>query len=557
MIAIFADPSCNAFGRGKLRACATKDTILRLLVENLDFKLRSSMNAATIFNFLLSIKVIIELDATYSAPLSPTSPLERKRLFMVPSALKGRPAFWREVLPQPVMCLRGLRFHSSRKIVTVGLFLRVMSSMVQNPDRMWGCAFVIEVSLSPSSSAGEVSQDFSGQISAPQSVWVFVRLYETRNVIDAIILGDTIANINTPQASAAVIDVMERLQCDASTPLTLCPFCIASDVYVRCGAAHLFALADNHASAATSGVHMSASTASPTQKQDNSSLSTVSSGLLQCSRFHTVSIANARFGLVLDSLGRNEMPPLYPVAWVTREQELAAATSTTEPALPLASSPSLALPLSMPSSSRVRDRLPWQQVTSSGFALRPDGSGRALSVSFFVSTLQLAVDDIVPHESLQGLNAAIAAAAADVSAARVYEATVQARGSMKCVNLKLNYNIGDAIGDKKISHIYACSRANTVQVETPSSPSLPTKSPASTSSSEFTLEHPHTFSEGDSAMLCVSCPPALAANFSPEPFHHAAAESFLPSSSLALLGNQGLRRRPLPGYCLQSFSCHR
>jgi hypothetical protein len=501
MIAIFADPSCNAFGRGKLRACASKDTILRLLVENLDSKLRNKSNAITIFNFLLSIKVIIELDTTYSASPDPSS-LERERLFMVPSALKGRPSFWQEVLPRPVMCLRGLRYHSIRKIVTVGLFLRVMSSMVHNPDRMWGCAFVIEVALSSSSSAGEVSEEPDGRIAASQSICIFVRLYETRNFVDVVILGDTIAAINAPEASAAITDVIEKLQCDAAAPLTLCPFCVASDVFVRCGAAHLF-VADNvaFADASASGVHMSAATAPLNESQDKCSQLASSVGLLHCSRFHTVSVANARFGLVLDGLGRNDMPPLYPAACVSRPQQPAAA-SASEPALPHASPHSRSLGTS--SSSRVRDRLPWQQVTSAGFALRPDGSGRALSMSFFVSTHQLAADDVVSSDCVRGLNAAIDAVVADVNTVDVFEATVMGTGGKKSVSLKLIYGIGDKIGGKRIANIYACSRTNTVQVGTPLTPSSPAKSTVSSSPSEFTLQHPHTFSEGDLAMLCVS-----------------------------------------------------
>jgi hypothetical protein len=502
MIAIFADPSCDAFGHGKLRACASKDTILRLLVENLEFKLRSTTNAATIFNFLLSIKVIIELDAIYFAPSSPSS---LERMFMVPSALKGRPSFWREVLPRPVMCLRGLRFRSTRKIVTVGLFLRVMSSMVHNPDRMWGCAFVIEIVMPFSSSAGYASEEVHGSVAMPQSIWIFVRLFETRNFVDVVILGETIAAINAPEASAASIDIIERLQCDTSAPLTLCPYCCASDVYVRCGAAHLFC-PDNDASKAASSARNAVPASSLSQEQNDSTLASASVGLLHCSRFHSVSVATVRFGLFLGDLGRNEMPPLYPIACVTPAQELAEAASSSKSESLLASSVETAdSSLPGPSLSRVRDRLPWQQVTSAGFALMPDGNGRVLSLSFFVSTLQLAVDDIMPHHFLEGLNSAIdAVAAVPADADPVYEASIMGSGGMQRVSLKLVYRIGDLLGGKQIADIYACARANTVLAEASSTSSSPTSS----SSSQFILEHPHTFSEGDPVMLCVRVPHA-------------------------------------------------
>ena len=187
----------------------------------------------------------------------------------------------------------------------------------------------------------------------------------------------------------------------------------------------------------------------------------------------------------------------------------------------------------------MRDRLPWQQVTSAGFAVMPDLSGRALCQSFFVSTLQLSANDVVSCNSMKGLHSAIDAAAADASdsdhvhetnvlrsshaAAAVTpgDSTLDAKAACEeLVHLKLNYRVGDMIGKKTIAQIYACSRANTVLVKAATALSS-TKSPSSSSTSAsssttpttFFLAHSHSFSEGDAVMLCVSpfsfllCPP--------------------------------------------------
>jgi hypothetical protein len=525
IIAIFADPACIAFESGKLRACATKKSILRLLMENLPSNFRSNECASTIFNFLLSISVVIEIDFSHIAMNSSAESSRHEHLFMVPSALKGRPSFWREVLPQSVMCLRGLRFRSTQKIVTVGRFLRVMSTMVHIPDRMWGCAFVIEVALPP------VPANSEGKLPSASltSVWIFIRLHETRNLVDAVVLGPNIAAINAPEASAAVTDIMHKLRCDSSSRSNLCPFCCASDVYVRCGAAHQFVAAGNTFKASESSGFESSATI-PADVQDSAAPS-VLAGTLHCSRFHSLSADNVRFGLPLDSLGGNEMPPLYPSASVLRTDKLRTtasihdASSAAQPETASAStfatetSASSVTISSSPSSSRARDRLPWQQVTSAGFVVMPDGSGRVLYHSFFVSTLQLEVNDILSGDSMQGLLAACDGG----NSAPFYEATISRSRSAalfssratasgastlnesqpltETLPLKLIYRVGDNIGDRKIVEIYACSRASTVLVDYPTqpSPSLKSLSP----SSAFTLDSPHSFSEGDSVMLCV------------------------------------------------------
>jgi hypothetical protein len=508
IIAIFADPACIVFESGQLRACATKTSILRLLMENLPSNFRSKECALTIFNFLLSISVVIEIDFSHIAMNASAESSHQEHLFMVPSALKGRPSFWREVLPQSVMCLRGVRFRSTQKIVTVGRFLRVMSTMVHIPNRMWGCAFVIEVALPPAPA------DLEGKLSGASltSVWIFVRLHETRNLVDAVVLGQNIAAINAPEASAAVIDIMHKLRCDSSSRSNLCPFCCASDVYVRCGAAHEF-------------VHA----------QDSAAPS-VLAGTLHCSRFHSMSADNVRFGLPLDSLGGNEMPPLYPSASVLRSDKLRTTASihdaspAAQPTTALAStfateaSASSVTLSSSPSSSRARDRLPWQQVTSAGFVVMPDGSGRVLYHSFFVSTLQLEVNDILSVDSMQGLLAAYDGG----NSAPFYEATIlrnrtsapplratasgasalnESQPLTEILPLKLIYRVGDNIGHRKIIEIYACSRASTVLADYPTQPSPSLKSLSS--SSAFTLDSPHSFSEGDMVMLCVRDHPFL------------------------------------------------
>ncbi len=548
IIAIFADPSCSEFDRTALRACASQDAILRLLRENLPEKYRGSHHMSSIFNFLVHIRIIIQIELADTMTVLPSASLLQRKLFMVPSTLKGRPSFWREVLPRPVMCLRGLRFSSMQKIVTVGQFLRVMSSRVHNPDRMWGCAFVIEVTPESSSAADFASDQFKREV--PQSTWIFVRLYETRDFVDAVVLGSSISDINSPKTSEVVNKLMKHMDCDVSSPLMLCPFCCASDVYVRCGAAHKF-FPEKHKKQHPLGdadlrFDQHASATSPVATQDSSPAGVA---VLNCSRFHSVSFRNIHFGLMLDGLGRNEMPPLYPEAWVSRMHRRAASlidvddsdsialprrsksspAAAAEPA-PSTNTESKSSASSSSSPSRVRDRLPWQQVTSAGFAVMPDFSGRALCQSFFVSTLQLSVNDVVSRHSMKGLHSAIDAAAADASISdHVHEAKVLRSGhaagaatpgdstldaKVACdelMQLKLIYRVGDMIGKKTISRIYACSRANTVVVNAtpvlPSAKSLlssSTSASSSATSTTFFLEHSHSFSEGDAVMLCVS-----------------------------------------------------
>lgn len=552
IIAIFADPSCSAFDRTALRACAAHDVILRLLRENLPEKYRGRHHMSSIFNFLLHIRIIIRIELADTLTVVPSASLLQRNLFMVPSTLKGRPSFWREVLPRPAMCLRGLRFSSMQKIVTVGQFLQVMSSRVHNPDRMWGCAFVVEVTSESSSAADLTSDQFKRE--APQSTWIFVRLYETREFVDAVVLGSSISDINSPKISEVVNKLMKNLDCDVSSPLMLCPFCCASDVYVRCGAAHKFfpEKHKNHHPWGDAEVRFDEHASSPPVTTQVASCTSVA--VLNCSRFHSVSFKNIRFGLMLDGLGRNEMPPLYPEAWVSRMQRRAASVIDVDDsdsiALPRRSKPSPASATesapstnteskssssSVSSQSRVRDRLPWQQVTSAGFAVMPDLSGRALCQSFFVSTLQLSANDVVSCNSMKGLHSAIDAAAADASdsdhvhetkvlrsshaaaAATSGDSTLDAKAACEeLVHLKLNYRVGDMIGKKTIAQIYACSRANTVLVKATtalSSTKSPTSASSSTTPTTFFLAHSHSFSEGDAVMLCVSafsfllCPP--------------------------------------------------
>ena len=553
IIAIFADPACFAFDHSKLRACASREIIWSLLQEHLPAQYRSVTHMNAILKFLELIRIIIEIDhADTSFPVL-SGPMPLKKLFMVPSALKGRPSFWREVLPRPVTCLRGLRFRSMQKIVTVGQFLWVMAGVVRNPDRMWGCAFVVEVSAASLSTADSANAQV--QAEAPPAIWIFVRLYETRDFVDAVILGASIEAVNADQASAAVFKIMKKLECDATSPLRLCPFCCASDVYVRCGAAHKFpnkGKASSHEAAGVNlGEHTTAPATSPSERLRDilyKMRSSPASAALKCSRFHTVSLETLSSGLMLDGLGKNEMPVMYPADWASGARAAAALELTTRdsvlndsphesstsstsaseqvPVVALAPSVTAELPRSSlgpkrSSSIRVRDRLPWQRVTSAGFAVVPDGSGRALSHSFFVSTRQLEVDDVVVCGSMGALHAAIDAAAGDGSNAdHLHEAAVLKKSNVTTdstyssldasvssemhVPLKLTYRVGDMIGTKTIAEIYSCSRARTVFVDPAQAPS----SPSSSSSTAFTLQQPHTFSDGNAVMLCVRLLPA-------------------------------------------------
>ena len=154
----------------------------------------------------------------------------------------------------------------------------------------------------------------------------------------------------------------------------------------------------------------------------------------------------------------------------------------------------------------------------------PDGSGRVLYHSFFVSTLQLEVNDILSVDSMQGLLAAYDGG----NSAPFYEATIlrnrtsalplratasgastlnESQPLEEILPLKLIYRVGDSIGDRKIVEIYACSRASTVLADHPTQPSPSLKSLSS--SSAFTLDSPHSFSEGDMVMLCVRDHPFL------------------------------------------------
>jgi hypothetical protein len=236
VIAKFADPDNRLpIQRGCASRAALEDILGQFLQDSMpagtSSKLERLRDASTLFNFLLALRVFapVERPVAANGQLSVDSSQDGSAQFMIPSALKGRPSFWREVfgLEQEgeqeqascFSCVRGVRFACMDAMITVAAFVRAMAQLCSNPAHMWGCAFSFQLL---------------------DCGYMFVRLAESRDFVDVVVLGSDMSEIVGEHVDEGFRKVTTLLRCSTSDPLLLCPHCCASDMFARSGAVHAF-----------------------------------------------------------------------------------------------------------------------------------------------------------------------------------------------------------------------------------------------------------------------------------------------------------------------------
>ncbi len=379
---------------------------------------RCSSDVKKLFEFLLDLRVFVPVLLPPNANVEAwTTAQYDSSIFMVPSALKGRPGFWREVLgaqTSSISSIRGIRYICLDRMITVAAFVRAMTSLCTHPMQMWGCAFLI-----PMHNGG----------------YMFVRLAESRAFIDVVLLGSELDQLCGDSVHEACAQVAMMLRCNMTAPLWLCPQCCASDMFARSGNAHAFyreqlfecnPLEDDEMLQHVDLPLLSV----PQQNEDDrndtgthdafvlhqgtvqrSSIIGGHVSTLSCSRFHEVSEIGILQGQSVGAVGGNGMPILYPTG-----------------------------------SENITDSLPWNAVTSFGVAEFTNGSGEVLPHSFFALSKQLNENDLISAESMRAIDDAVRCRA---ESCVVHEATLP---------LRLKYSIGDKIDSNVIQFILPCSR---------------------------------------------------------------------------------------------------
>ncbi len=191
---------------------------------------------------------------------------------LVPLALKGRPVCWSEIIHTGERTLLyGQRLGiSPSAVVSVSAFLKVMMSKCSDAERMWGCAFAFDVDAS-GSNRGEKGR-------------IFVRLREDRRSVDVVAAMEK--SENTLAIVKSEVDTISSLLGKGfdgpNDRMQLCPMCCSADAFVRSGLVHAFHMRE-----------------------------VVDGGLLQCSRYHDVTVADVLRGK-LTILDNGVMPLFYP-----------------------------------------------------------------------------------------------------------------------------------------------------------------------------------------------------------------------------------------------------
>jgi GTPase SAR1 family protein len=417
VIAVFADPQSNLRLSG--RACATRERLEEILVNKyLRSKVPSALlssskadallkdGAQKLFGFLLAMGIFAPTEVS-KAPPSENAPASATPTpeFIVPSALKGRPSFWREVFDSSAfepeyLCLQGFRFTCMIRMITVAVFVKVMSSLCSDRNRMWGCAFSFDVK----------AKDDNCIIAR-----IFVRLAEGRDFIDMIVVGSAVS-LREKCVENALSSIASQLSCshDINHRLYLCPHCCSSDMYVRSGAAHAFYHKQIHAS---KDPHHQAQP-EPSVKR------------LSCSRYHEVAKESLRDGLCVGVLGVQGMPVLYPQA------------------------------------SSTRDRLMWKKVSQLGI-IELDDEPKQFKVmpnSFLELTQQLKDGELLSHACMQSIDHAIRSKATTCH----FEPPLQRKGcDAPLAQLQLQFSVGSECGAgdsrKVIAAILSCSGTSEIE----------------------------------------------------------------------------------------------
>jgi hypothetical protein len=455
VIAKFADPDNRLPIH---RGCASRADLEAILGQFLhDSPYRQSNaelsreNASILFNFLLALRVFAPVDSL-AAGSSDGSSVQ----FMVPSALKGRPSFWRDVFGSDALqfsCVRGVRFMCMDAMITVASFIRAMTQLCSEPSRMWGCAFSFQLG---------------------NGGYMFVRLSENRDFVDVVVLGSEMSQLAGELVDDCCRHVTMLLRCSMSNPLLLCPHCCASDMFARSGAVHAFyreqlallAAADKQQPhqpvdgvGAAGAPFLQGRHGNDTDQPDSDlpilqqtpvrSVSSSSAGarMISCSRYHEVSESGILRGQLVGSVGGSGMPASYPEG-----------------------------------SEADRDALRWVEVSSTGLAEMATGGVEVLPNSFFSLTQQLKDGDTISLDSLAAVEDAVRSGA---KSCRLQQCVAGCD-----IDVRLEYCVGDAIGSKVIDVILSCS--GTVEIKS-----------AVAATGSVTTKQAHRLNRGDEVLLSV------------------------------------------------------
>ncbi len=463
VIAKFADPDNRLPIHNGLALRAELEDILEEFLQNSSYHQsdaeKSRENAATLFDFLLALRVFVPVDLSLSSHTSLVkNPSHLSSLhFIVPSALTGRPSFWREVFVSEqgqISCLRGVRFLCMDTMITAASFIRAMTQLCSDALRMWGCAFCFQLG-----NGGHM----------------FVRLAEGRDFVDVVILGTDLSQLVGDCVDICCRQITTMLRCSMDNALLLCPHCCASDMFARSGAVHAFYREQlgllavetkephpGHIDRITSSRNQptwvveqndsgEATSEPPSSEQMPVRLLSSSASdhnIISCSRYHEVSALGILKGRRVGRVGSVGLPPSYP-----------------EGSLP------------------DRNTLHWVAVSSSGLAETAPGEVEVLPNSFFSLSRQLKEGDKVTTESLAAINNAM------LSGAKTCK--VQHCGKRCDIQLQLEYSVGNAIDGRVIDEILSCS--GSVEIKN-----------AAASTSTVTTKRAHQLCVGDKVLLSVS-----------------------------------------------------
>jgi hypothetical protein len=296
-IAKFADPQA---GLPITRGCASRTILESVLIQYLQesrYKPSSTQklheDCKKFFEFLVTLRVIIPVVQPVTSDASHHSDVSLdvdSAQYMIPSSLKGRPSFWREIFDSKVSsfsCIRGIRYFCMDSMITVAAFVRAMTFLCSDPTRMWGCAFSFQFS--------------NGSL-------IFVRLSESRDFVDVVVLGSDPSQLVGESIESSFREIATLLRCSTRNTLPLCPNCCASDMFPRSGAVHAFF---REQLALLTGVHQQ-------ELADDDSCSPA----ITCSRYHEVSEFSVLMGQNVGLVGGAGMPVSFPDASVADRDAL-------------------------------------------------------------------------------------------------------------------------------------------------------------------------------------------------------------------------------------------
>jgi serine/threonine protein kinase len=377
----------------------------------------------TLFDFLLKLRVFSEVASCTNAAFQP-----ELKSFMISVSNNTRPLpnSWAEVLSsRSASCIRGLRVFSEKGIISFTNFNYAMTQLCVDPSFMWAFAFYYLLD---------------------NDTACFVRLTEHRSFVDIVFLSNDVSNISGVTVEAAYRRVVQLLSCYPLPPLPLCPYCCATDSFVRFGEAHIC-----HEKELQDPLHCIQNREAGTESAQTEHAVHGSSITIYCSRNHQFCGSYALTGLNVGSIGVGKH-------------------------------------VTFPGESAERDALGWISVSNLGLANTATGMVEVMPGSFFSVSGQLKEGEAINLKSLTTIEDALRSGAETCSVQR-FGATVGEESSDLVVRLK--YSVGDSILGNIIDMVLSCSC--TVEVKT-----------ADVSKCSVITKEPHKLSRGDEVLLSVS-----------------------------------------------------